>query len=283
MSLQAHQQAGRAFMAANVQSFVREEGQGEPVVCLHGVPSSAYLYRKVLPELAKRGFRGIAFDLPGMGLADRPRDFDYSWTGLGKWGSVATEALELDRFHLVIHDIGGPVGMEIVAAHPERILSLTVLNTLIVKLPQFRKPWSMRPFAWKGIGELYLATLQPFALRPLMFLQGVVDKSAFTKEDAEAYVKLLKGKDNGKSFLRIMRGFEPTAEKEAQYQTAFQRVKGPKQIIWGEQDPALTWEQYGKPTQTQLGVERFFTLPAKHFLQEDQAPEIARLIAEMNA
>ena len=69
-----HRAAGRRFEAAGISSFVREAGPpgGEPVVCLHGVPASSFLYRKVLRELAARGVRGIAFDLPGLGLADRP-------------------------------------------------------------------------------------------------------------------------------------------------------------------------------------------------------------------
>ena len=48
------------------------------MVCLHGVPASSFLYRKVLAELAGRGLRGVAFDLPGLGLADRPARFDYT-------------------------------------------------------------------------------------------------------------------------------------------------------------------------------------------------------------
>lgn len=58
--------------------MVIDEGDGPPVVCLHGVPASSFLYRKVVPELAARGLRGLAFDLPGLGLAERPQDFDYS-------------------------------------------------------------------------------------------------------------------------------------------------------------------------------------------------------------
>ena len=50
-----------------------EQGDGEPVVLLHGVPVSSFLYRKVVPELAGRGLRGVAFDFPGLGLAERPR------------------------------------------------------------------------------------------------------------------------------------------------------------------------------------------------------------------
>src|SRR5918998_3052670 len=102
-----HEEAGRHFSAGGIESFVREAGDGEPVVCLHGVPASCFLYRKVLPELAARGLRGIAFDLPGLGLADRPQDFDYTWTGLSRWVTGALDALGLERFHLVVHDIGG--------------------------------------------------------------------------------------------------------------------------------------------------------------------------------
>ncbi len=126
-----HRAAGRAFTAGGLTGFVREAGTGEAVVCMHGVPASCFLYRKVLDGLADRGLRGVAFDLPGLGLADRPADYDYTWTGLGRYAAAAVVALELDRFHLVVHDIGGPVGFELAAALPERVLSLTILNTII--------------------------------------------------------------------------------------------------------------------------------------------------------
>src|SRR5947208_16900411 len=124
--VERHRAAGRDFEAAGVRSFVREAGDGEPVVCVHGVPASCFLYRKVLDELAARGLRGVAFDLPGLGLADRPRELDYSWTGLGRFAMAAVDALGLDSFHLVLHDIGGPVGLELAAALPERVLSITL-------------------------------------------------------------------------------------------------------------------------------------------------------------
>jgi haloalkane dehalogenase len=153
-----HRAAGRPFEAGGVSSFVREAGDGEYVVCIHGVPASCFLYRKVLAELAARGLRGVAFDLPGLGLADRPADFDYSWTGLGGFCAAAVDALGLERFHLVVHDIGGPIGFELAAAMPERIASLTVLNTL-VEVDTFKRPWSMEPFARRRVGEVYLRTL----------------------------------------------------------------------------------------------------------------------------
>ena len=175
--IDGHRAAGRGFEASGVHSFIREEGDGERVVCLHGVPASCFVYRKVIAELAARGLRGAAFDLPGLGLADRPEDFDYTWTGLGRFAAAAVDALGLDRFHLVVHDVGGPVGFELAAAMPERVRSLTILDT-IVEVDRFKRPWSMEPFARRGIGEVYLRTLTKPAFRTLMRLQGIGDMSA---------------------------------------------------------------------------------------------------------
>lgn len=159
-----HERSGRRFTAAGTASFVLDTGSGEPVVCLHGVPSSAFLYRKLVPELAQRGMRGIAFDLPGLGLADRPADFDYSWTGLGRFAVAAVDALDLDRFHLVVHDIGGPVGFEVAAQLTDRVASMTILNTM-VEVDTFRRPWTLQPFAVRGVGPVYLKTLNKPVLR----------------------------------------------------------------------------------------------------------------------
>ena len=99
----AHRAAGRSFEGAGLRSFVRAEGEGEPIVLLHGLPSSSFLYRKVIGELAARGLRAMSFDLPGLGLADRPVDFDFTFAGLGRFAEAAVDALGLERFHLVVH------------------------------------------------------------------------------------------------------------------------------------------------------------------------------------
>lgn len=70
----------------------------------------------------------------------------------------AVDALGLEHFHLVVHDLGGPVGFELAAAAPDRVKSLTVLNT-IVDVDTFKRPWAMEPFARRGVGELYLRAL----------------------------------------------------------------------------------------------------------------------------
>ena len=274
----AHRDAGRSFDAGGVQSFVLEMGEGAPVLCMHGVPASSFLYRKVLAELAAGGMRGIAFDLPGLGLAARPQSFDYSWTGLGRFAAAAVDALTLDRFHLVVHDIGGPVGFELAAKMPQRIASLTILNTIIAVEP-FRRPWSMQPFAVRGLGELWLASLTKPAFRQLMWLQGIANHDAVTNAELDAYVDLLKREDHGRAFLKIMRGFERTAAKQELYERAVRGVPYPVQIVWGAEDPALKLGVQGEQARRITGLETLHTLPAKHFLQEDQAPALAELIA----
>ena len=277
-----HEESGRHFTAGGVDSFVIEAGAGEPVVCMHGVPASSFLYRKLVGELAARGLRGIAFDLPGLGLAERPADFDYSWTGLGRFALAAVEALGLDRFHLVVHDVGGPIGFELASADPHRIASLTILNTL-VEVDTFRRPWTMQPFAVRGVGPAYLRSLNKPMFRALMRLQGVADTSAVTRAELDAYVDLLKRGDGGAAFLKIMRGFELTRAKRDLYVGILGRGPFPIQVIWGERDPALRIAKHGEAARRSAGVPEIIRLPGKHFLQEDQAPAIADRIARFVA
>src|SRR5260221_2171012 len=70
---------GRVLDVEGANTVLWRKGQGESGICVHGVPTSGFLYRKLLPELASRGLAGVTFDLPGLGLADRPADLDYSW------------------------------------------------------------------------------------------------------------------------------------------------------------------------------------------------------------
>jgi pimeloyl-ACP methyl ester carboxylesterase len=275
-----HRSAGREFEAAGTRSFVRDEGDGEVVLCMHGVPASSFTYRKVIAELAARDLRGVAFDLPGLGLAARPQQFDYSWSGLGRFSTAAVDALELGRFHLVVHDIGGPVGFEVAVAIPERIKSLTLLNTL-VEVERFHRPWMMEPFAHRGVGELWLASMIKPVFRQLMYYAGVRDRSATPAAELDAYVDLLKREDGGRAFLKIMRGFERTAAKQRLYEGVVRDVPYPVQVVWGAVDPALKLSVYGEQARRATGLETVHTVPAKHFLQEDQAPAIAERVAAL--
>jgi pimeloyl-ACP methyl ester carboxylesterase len=139
----------------------------------------------------------------------------------------------------------------------------------------------MEPFARRGLGEVYLATLTKPAFRRLMLLQGIADRDATPKEELYAYVDLLKREDRGRAFLKIMRGFERTREKRDLYVSTVRDVPYPVQIVWGAKDPALKLEVHGEQARRAAGLDEIHAVPAKHFLQEDQAPAVAERIAAL--
>jgi pimeloyl-ACP methyl ester carboxylesterase len=112
-----------------------------------------------------------------------------------------------------------------------------------------------------------------------MRLQGIEDVSAVASAELDAYVDLLRWGDGGRAFLQIMRGFERTAEKRRLYESVLRDRPYPVQIVWGAKDPALKLAVHGEIARRAAGLEKIHTLPAKHFLQEDQAPALAELIS----
>jgi len=247
---------------------------------MHGMWGSSFLYRKVIHELADRGLRGIAFDLPGFGLADRPNGFDYSWSGLGRFAVAAVDALGLGRFHLVVHDIGGPVGFELATTLRDRVDSLTIFNTMI-DVTSFRPPWSMQPFRHKLLGEMWLKGLTRPMFRLLMRLQGLGERDAVSNAELDAYLELMRGSDRGRSFLRVMRSAERTPEKQVLYRSAVREVRYPVQVVWSADDPALKVGVYGQQALEATGLHRLELIPGKHFPQEDQPMLMAEHIARI--
>ena len=274
-----HSAAGFHFEAAGVQGFARQAGTGADVVLLHGVPTSSYLYRKVLPVLADEGLRATAFDFPGLGLASRPAGFDYSWSGLAAWTGAAVDALGLERIHLVVHDIGGPIGFEWAIRNPDRVLSLTVLNTL-VNVAEFRRPWPMAPFAVAGLGEVWLRASPRFLFSEIFYGLGIANREAVARAEVYAHIALLRLQDRGRAFLQIMRGFELTEEKQRFLLEGLAAREFPARIVWGERDPALGLDKLEDCRQA-LHLDDAIMLPAKHFLQEDRASDIAQAVADL--
>ncbi|BBX60913.1 hydrolase [Mycobacterium saskatchewanense] len=273
--IEAHQRAGHFVDVAGVRTFVRDEGSGPvPVVCVHGVPVSSFLWRRLLPELAGRGLRGVAPDLPGLGLSARPAHFDYSWTGLGHHLAATLDALDVDRFHLVVHDIGGPVGFEVAARAPERVASLTILNTMI-EAHTFRRPPPMKPFAWPVLDRLWLAAGRGPVFRLLMRLTGLSPDSPTTDAEIDVHQRLLFGPDGARAFRRIMRGFETTRAKTDLYASAVSGTRYPVQVLWGADDPFLTLNKHGRIAARLAGLEGPTALRGRHFVPEDSYVELA--------
>ena len=107
-----------------------DEGKGDPVVMVHGNPTWSFMYRELIRDVADAGFRAVAPDHIGCGLSDKPDHYPYRLQNhIDNLEHLLDRALEVDRLHLVVHDWGGAVATGYAARHPERIASLTVLNT----------------------------------------------------------------------------------------------------------------------------------------------------------
>lgn len=253
------------------------EGSGSTVICLHGVPSSAYLYRKMLPNLANRGLEGVAMDFPGLGFSERPSDFDYTWTGLSEWLEKAINAANIDKFHLVVHDLGGPIGFDLIRRISDRILSLTVLNTLVYA-SKFKKPVVMRPFSIPLLGRLWVLQMNSPGIVPFFRWKGVLKGPTYS--EIRAYGKLLVRSDGGNAFRKMMSSFENTSEFEERILPKLQDRSFPAQVIWGKYDSELKVETFGSDLKQALNLKTdIFQVEGKHFLQENCHDEIAERIA----
>jgi haloalkane dehalogenase len=104
---------------------------GPVVLLLHGEPSWSFLYRSMLPVLARAGLRAIAPDLPGFGRSDKPAEIaDHSYARHVEWmRAFAFDALDLRDVTVVGQDWGGLIGLRLVAEHPDRFAAVVAANT----------------------------------------------------------------------------------------------------------------------------------------------------------
>jgi len=110
-------------------SYADEGGEAtEAVVMLHGNPTWSFFYRGLIKELSSR-IRCIAPDHIGMGLSDKPQDYDYTLETRIRDVLALIEFLQLRTVHLVVHDWGGAIGFGVATRRPELIGKITILNT----------------------------------------------------------------------------------------------------------------------------------------------------------
>ncbi|MEA2495418.1 MAG: hypothetical protein QOJ29_3329 [Thermoleophilaceae bacterium] len=219
-----------------VQTRVIEAGDvrsREAVVFVHGHPGSADDWPHLV-DVAGRYGRAVALDLPGFGEADDGPKFDYSVVGEAKWLGAALAGLGIDRVHLVLHDFGGPIGLEWAKNHPDLLVSAVLINTGVFE-NYYGHPMA---YAWHvdGLGEALMDNttresfglmMQSGSLRPLP--QEYID-TAWSHYD----------KATRTAALKLYRSYPApdSADKMGREQAA---VLGKKQrpavVIWGETDP----------------------------------------------
>ena len=108
-------------------SYIDTGGPGRPVLFVHGIGSSSYLWRNVIGELEGQR-RCVAVDLPSHGSTPAAADQDFSLPGLARFVADCCDALELSDIDLVANDTGGAVSQVFAAGHAERLHTLTLTN-----------------------------------------------------------------------------------------------------------------------------------------------------------
>jgi len=113
-----------------------DEGSGDPILFLHGNPTSSYLWRNIIPFLIPHG-RCIAPDLIGMGKSDKP-DLDYRFFDHSKYVEAFIQALDLSNITLVIHDWGSALGFHYAMRHEHNVKGIAFMEALV------------KPMEWEG-------------------------------------------------------------------------------------------------------------------------------------
>jgi pimeloyl-ACP methyl ester carboxylesterase len=202
----------------------------EAIVFLHGNPGSSGDWLDLLEPAGALG-RAIAVDMPGFGQADKPADFDYTVAGyadhLGRL--LAQEGIE--RVHFVLHDFGGPWGLEWASRHPERVASITLVNIGIN--PRFR--WHYMAKIWRTpvLGELFMATTTRFGLK-LALKHGNprgLPEAAFNQMYAnfDAATK--------RAILKLYRNTPDLGAMAQKWADILTPRQIPARVIWGAADP----------------------------------------------
>ncbi len=124
----------------NSQIHYLDEGQGDPILFIHGNPTSGYLWRNVFPFLSDRA-RCIIPDLIGMGKSEKTR-LSYQFSDHYEYLEAFIEELALENITLVLHDWGSALGFWYAKKHPEKIKKMAFMEAIL-------RPWHWKSLKWK--------------------------------------------------------------------------------------------------------------------------------------
>ncbi|MCO4769393.1 MAG: alpha/beta fold hydrolase [Deltaproteobacteria bacterium] len=254
-------------------------GAGEPVLLLHGWPTSSFLYRNVAPHIA-RGNRVLALDLPGFGKSDKPLDASYSFRFFDRILSGFLDAIEVPTVGLVVHDLGGPVGLHWLVGNPERVSRLGLLNTLVYPRPTLALVAFIVGSYLPGVSSLLTGR---WGLKKAMDI-GTCREGVVTPELVTGVQEPFPDRPSRRALLKSAHGLHPKG-----MQTIGQGLPGldlPVRIIYGKHDrilPDVARTMASVVQDMKLSDEVVTVLDAGHFLQEDAPDEVGQLLAEFFA
>jgi 2-hydroxymuconate-semialdehyde hydrolase len=250
-----------------------DEGEGVPLLLIHGIPSNGLMWRDVIPELSKH-FRVIAPDLLNYGQSEMPESADVSINAQHRILFGLMDSLGVRQAHVVAHDIGGGVAQLMAVEKPERVDQLVLIDSICFDswpIPEFeplQKPGAEADMALDDFVEMIRSFLP----------KGVVDPQVMTKSVIELYTKPWSTEKGKQAFFRNLRRLN--SEYTLAISEALSQLPHSTLIIWGEKDP-FQKPEYGPRLEQAIPNARLTVIDdVGHFLLEEKPGEIGDLILD---
>lgn len=251
--------------------FDTDPSRREAVVFVHGNPGPMDDWEELVPAVAPF-CRAVAMDMPGYGRADRPRKFDYTIVGYGRYLGALLEHLGVDRAHLVLHDFGGAWGLWWAREHPDRVASLTFINCGILegyKWHSFARIWQT-PI----LGELAQLTTTTWGTR------RALNRMSPKPMPDYFFDRITKYADWGhkRAVLKLYRASKDLG-KPIGGRSPFPETL-PVQVIWGAGDPFITVEFAEQQKRHFPGAEVHVLPGLGHWPFIDDRDTVCRLLVD---
>lgn len=234
-----------------------------PVVLLHGLVSQSYSWRNIMPALASQGNRAIAPDWIGCGFSAKPEKSDFAYTPDKFVTALAgfVEALQLERFSLVVQGFLGSVGLQYALRHPEKVANIAILNAPIATTAKL--PWKIKQMGLPLAGEMMTQD-------PLLVDRTLEGGSRYRIEDQDLDIyrkPFLKASSTGRSLLASIRNLQ-LEKAMSEIESGFEKWEQPILIQWGMIDPWLSLEVAEKFVNAARDAELIKLNNVGHYPQE---------------
>lgn len=244
------------------------QGEGSPVVLIHGIPTSNLLWRKVMPELATT-HQVFAPDMLNYGKSDKPADANVSIEAQSRLIVKLMDQLGLKSADIVAHDIGGGVAQLIAVNHPERVRKLVLIDTVCFDswpIPEFL------PLQKAGAEEAM--SLAAFLKMMRGFMpQGVHNKAVMTDEVIDLYLAPWSTEAGKKALFRNFRRLNP--EYTQAIAGELTHLANDTLILWAEND-VFQKPAYARTLQATIpNAKLIWIKDAGHWLMEEKPEEIS--------